>query len=95
MKCKRCGVDSPFHWTERTEPSIFAQDQYFRAKNDAGQTAGQIVTEIREKNKAAGKPVSKLYNLENKRTAKEKVEQILAFKFFGTFTKAVAAKGKA
>lgn len=95
MKCKRCVADSPFHWAEHKEPSIFAKDSFFCAKNSAGQTAGQIVTAIREKNKAEGKPVSKLYNLENKKTVKQKIEQILEFRFFGTFTKAVATKGKA
>jgi hypothetical protein len=31
MKCK-CHPDSPFHWAQNKQPSIFLQDQQFRAK---------------------------------------------------------------
>ena len=31
MKCK-CHPDSPFHWRENVQPSIFVQDIAFRAK---------------------------------------------------------------
>jgi len=34
MKCK-CHPDSPFHWRENVQPSIFVRDIAFRAKGIA------------------------------------------------------------
>jgi hypothetical protein len=31
MKCK-CHLESPFHWAHNRQPSIFANDLYFRPK---------------------------------------------------------------
>lgn len=74
--------NNPFNWRLRTEPSIFAKDIYFRMRSD-GKTDSQRVSEIVEAKKVNGKSPTVVHGL-----GKSKEEKILAYKHFGTYSKA-------
>lgn len=78
--------NSPFNWYLRNGPSIFAQDPYFRPKAD-GKTDSQRATDTVEKRRVNGIDPGTISNL-GKHT-KEKEAQLLAYKQFGTYSKAV------
>lgn len=80
---------SPFNWRMRTEPSIFAKDPYFRAKAD-GQTDSQRASATVEKRRKEGIDPGTITNLGKPSKAKE--QQILAYRQFGVYSKAVPSK---
>ena len=77
--------NSPFNWYLRNGPSIFAQDPYFRPKAD-GKTDSQRATDTVEKRRVNGIDPGTISNL-GKHT-KEKEAQLLAYRQFGTYSKA-------
>lgn len=78
--------NSPFNWHLRTEPSIFAKDPYFRAKAD-GKTDSQRATDtVENRRKNTGKDHGTIAALG--KMTKEKEAKLLAYKHFGTYTKA-------
>lgn len=79
-----CHPDSPFHWAQKQQPSIFAKDNTFTAKNKEGQSIGQIVTTRLDKLREEGQAVGKISGL-----SKKNEEAILAYKQFGIYSKAV------
>jgi hypothetical protein len=81
---------SPFNWYLRTEPSIFAQDAYFRPKGAQGRTGSQIMTEYVEKKRSEGIEPGSIIGLG--KLSKEKEERLLAYKHFGTYSKAKPTK---
>ena len=84
-----CHPDSPFHWAEKQQPSIFAKDNTFTAKNKEGQSIGQIVTTRLDKLRDEGQQVGKISGL-----SKKNEEAILAYKQFGIYSKAVPSVRK-
>lgn len=83
--------NSPFNWRMRTGPSIFAKDPYFRAKVD-GLTDSQRVSQIVETRRLNGKIPVVVYGLGNKDTVKDKENKLLAYKQFGTYSRAQPSK---
>lgn len=81
-----CHPDSPFHWRERSTPSIFAQDHTFCPKGAKGQTAGQMQTDKIEERRANGEAVGYLHGIGQQTVEKEK--RLLAYKQFGIYSKA-------
>lgn len=77
--------NSPFNWRLRTGPSIFAQDHYFRPKAD-GKTDSQRATDTVEKRRVNGVDPGTINNLG--KHSKEKEAALLAYKHFGTYSKA-------
>jgi hypothetical protein len=90
MKCN-CHPDSPFHWRERTEPSIFAKDLYFMAKGAQGLSGSHIAAIVTEDQRKQGKPDT-LYNVGKKHTKRS--EKIVAYKHFGVYSAAAPSKKK-
>ena len=84
---KKLDPNSPFNWRMRTEPSIFAKDISFRAKGTQGKTAGQIMSEVVENRRKNGVDPGTISNLG--KYTKEKEQQILAYKQFGVYSKAM------
>lgn len=74
---------SPFNWRQRMEPSIFAQDTYFRTRTD-GKTDSQRATEVVERKKVDGVSPPVVRGI----SKKERTEKALAYKHFGVYTKA-------
>lgn len=85
MTCK-CHPDSPFHWRERTEPSIFAADPTFMAKGMTGKSGSQLATDVVEEKRKEGKMHGSIPNLGSR--SKQKEEQLLAYKQFGIYSRA-------
>lgn len=80
--------NNPFNWRHRTEPSIFAKDVYFRTRSD-GKTDSQRASDVVEAKKINGKSPTVVYGLgEPKTKAKSKTDKLLAYKHFGTYSKA-------
>lgn len=79
-------INSPFNWRMRTEPSIFAKDPYFRPKAD-GKTDSQRATDTVEARRKEGIDPGTLYGIGKQNRTKE--EQMLAYKQFGTYSKAI------
>lgn len=78
MTCE-CHPQSPFHWKDHPQPSIFVKDIAFRA-------TGVIVTET-------GSYLSKA--AEDKRRSKEmKEKEMTAYKQFGVYTRAIIKPSK-
>ena len=46
-----CHPQSPFHWAQNPQPSIFMADLHFRAKNTAEKTSAQRVADSEEREK--------------------------------------------
>jgi hypothetical protein len=84
-----CHPDSPFHWAEKQQLSIFARDNTFTAKNKEGQSIGQIVTTRLDKLREEGQAVGKISGL-----SKKNEDAILAYKQFGVYSKAVPSVRK-
>ena len=82
-------INNPFNWRMRTRPSIFANDPAFRAKAD-GKTDNQRATETVQRRRDQGVDPVKLYGIG--KPTKEKEERLLAYKQFGTYSKAVPSK---
>ena len=78
--------NSPFNWKQRKEPSIFATDPYFRTKSD-GKTDSQRATDAVERRRMEGVDPGTISNLG--KPSKEKEAQLLAYRHFGTYSKAV------
>ncbi len=78
--------NNPFNWRMRTEPSIFAQDPQFRPKGADGKTGGQIMTEVLDKRRATGKDPGTIFGIGVQ--DKEKEERLLAYRQFGTYSRA-------
>lgn len=83
MKCK-CHPDSPFHWKDNPQPSMFFNDQFFRASK-TGQSVSQASTAQVEKARAEGTMAGFLRGI-----SKNREEEILRIRNFTTFTLAVA-----
>lgn len=84
--------NNPFNWRERTEPSIFAKDPYFRPKGPEKRTGSQIMTDYVEKKRAEGIEPGSIVGLG--KLTKEKEDRLLAYKHFVTYSKAVASVKK-
>ena len=84
--------NSPFNWHMRTEPSIFAQDAYFRPKGPEKRTSGQIMTEVLDKRRATGKDPGTIFGIGVQ--DREKEERLLAYRQFGTYSKATPSTKK-
>lgn len=82
MKCK-CPENSPFHWAERTTPSIFANDPQFMAKGDKALSAGHIASEVVKKKRKNNINHGTIYGLN-----KDREEAIIKAKRFHVFSKA-------
>lgn len=80
---------NPFLWAKYPRPSIFMQDPYFRAKAD-GKTDSQRATDTVEARRTQGVDPGKLYGLGAMTEEKEK--RMLAFKQFGTYSRAQPGK---
>lgn len=80
---------SPFNWKLDPRPSIFAQDVHFRPRADS-KTAGQAATDALDARRAAGPDPSTIHGLGS--PTKEKELAMLAYKQFGTYSRATAAK---
>jgi hypothetical protein len=85
MKCK-CHPDSPFHWAHNPRPSLFAQDQLFKAKGADGLSTSQIASVAVEDQRKVGKNVGSIKNLGAQ--TKEKELALIAYKQFGTYSRA-------
>ena len=83
---------NPFNWRMRTEPSIFARDPHFRAKGPEGKTTSQIMTDFVERQRANGIEPGSINGLG--KPSKEKEERLLAYKHFGTYSKAAPSTKK-
>jgi len=84
--CK-CHPDSPFLWASNPRDSIFMKDHTFRAKGEDGtKTTSQIATDVVEKQRKEGKMPGSIANIGKFTKAKE--DAVLAYKQFGTFTRA-------
>lgn len=77
--------NNPFNWRLRTGPSIFAQDPYFRPKAD-GKTDSQRASDTVEARRKEGVDPGTLYGIG--KPSKSKEEQMLAYKQFGTYSRA-------
>ena len=84
-KCK-CHPDSPFHWRENVQPSIFMADPVFRAKGAEGKSTSQLATEYVDSQRELGKMHGSIPNLG--RNTKEKEAALIAYKQFGIFSRA-------
>jgi hypothetical protein len=84
--CK-CHPDSPFLWASNPRESMFMQDHTFRAKGEDGtKTTSQIASDVVEKQRKEGKMPGSIANIGKFTKAKE--DAVLAYKQFGTFTRA-------
>lgn len=81
-KCQ-CHPDSPFHWKDNPQPSMFFNDQFFRASK-TGQSVSQASTAQVEKAREDGKMAGFLRGI-----SKNREEEILRVRNFTTFTLAV------
>lgn len=79
--------NSPFNWRMRTEPSIFAQDPYFKPKSD-GKTDSQRASDIVEAKKVNGKAPPVVHGL----SRKQQTDKLLEYKQFGTYSRAQPGK---
>lgn len=77
--------NSPFNWRMRKEPSMFATDPYFKMKAD-GKTDSQRAMDTVESRRKQGDDPGTLYGIG--KPTKEKEEKLLAYKQFGTYSKA-------
>ena len=78
-------MTSPFKWWESREPSIFAQDPYFRAPS-SGKTNSEAQTEQVQRRRAQGELPGHIHNLG--KPSKKREEQLLAYRQFGVYSKA-------
>ena len=85
MTKKDLDPNNPFNWRLRTEPSIFAKDIYFRTKSD-GKSDSQRSSEVASTRRKKGTDPVDLYALGKSHKARQ--EKLLAYKHFGTYTKA-------
>lgn len=83
--------DSPFNWRNRTTPSIFATDPQFCPKA-GGKTGSQIASESVEARRVNGIDPKAVYNVGNQ--TKEREARVLAYKQFGTYSRAVPSVKK-
>lgn len=83
---------SPFNWRMRTEPSIFAKDVQFRAKGPEGRSGSQIMSEYVERKRAQGEEVGTIHRLGGRSASQQREKELLAYKQFGVYSKAVASK---
>lgn len=81
-----CHPDSPFHWRERSTPSVFAQDHTFCAKGAQGKTNSQLQTDQIEARRIKGEDAGYIYGLGKHTVEKEK--KLLAYKQFGIYSQA-------
>ena len=84
--------NNPFNWRLRTEPSIFYKDITFRAKGPDGKSASQISAEFVENKRMQGIEPGAITGLG--KPSKEKEARLLAYKQFGTYSKAVPSTKK-
>lgn len=85
MKCK-CQPNSPFHWRENQQDSMFMRDHTFRAKGVEGKSGAQIATDFVESQRQMGKNVGTIKKLGTQ--TKEKELALIAYKQFGIFSRA-------
>lgn len=85
MKCK-CQPNSPFHWRENPQDSMFMRDHTFRAKGVEGKSGAQIATDFVESQRQMGKNVGTIKKLGTQ--TKEKELALIAYKQFGIFSRA-------
>lgn len=85
MKCK-CQPNSPFHWRENLQESMFMRDHTFRAKGVEGKSGAQIATDFVESQRQMGKNVGTIKKLGTQ--TKEKELALIAYKQFGIFSRA-------
>ena len=78
-------MTNPFKWRESREPSIFAQDPYFRAPS-SGKTNSEAQTEQVQRRREQGELPGHIHNLG--KPSKKREEQLLAYKQFGIYSKA-------
>lgn len=81
---------SPFNWRENKEPTIFYKDPHFRAKGPTGRSGSQIMADWVEQRRADGFEPSVVNNLGS--DTKEKEERMLAYRQFGTYSRAQPGK---
>ena len=89
MTCN-CHPNSPFLWANNPRDSIFMADQTFRAKGKDGRGGSEISSATVEAQRRMGKMPGTIHRLGT--TTKEKEEALIAFKQFGIYSRAVAAK---
>lgn len=76
---------SPFNWRMRTEPSIFAKDVHFRPRKE-GKSNGEVQSDVIERKREQGELPGHIEGLG--KSNKSKTERLLAYKHFGTYTRA-------
>lgn len=81
---------SPFNWKLYPRPSIFATDPSFRAGKD-GKSVSEAQSAHLNKRREEGENVGYLHGIGKKNDSK--VEQMLAYRPFGVFSRA-KSKGK-
>lgn len=86
-KCQ-CHPDSPFHWKDNPQPSMFFNDQFFRASK-TGQSVSQASTAQVEKARAEGTMAGFLRGV-----SKNREEEILRIRNFTTFSLAANTDAK-
>ena len=91
MACK-CHPDSPFLWRKNPRDSLFMADHTYRAKGKDGRGGSEISSASVEAQRKLGKSPGTIHRLGA--TTKEKEAAMLAFKNFGVYSRAVAAKAK-
>ena len=84
---------SPFNWRLNNEPSIFAKDPAFRPRKD-GKTSSQIQSEVVDERRSTGENVGSLHGMGNSttKTPDERINTLVAYKQFGTYSKAHPSK---
>ncbi len=84
--CK-CHPNSPFLWASNPRDSMFMQDHTFRAKGaDGTKTTATIASDVVERQRKEGKMPGSMANIGKHTKAKENA--LLAYKQFGTHTRA-------
>lgn len=78
-KCK-CPPDSPFHWMDNRQPSMFMQDPVFRA----GAKLSQTQTAVVERERIKGRDISHIAGL----SAKTHAERVINVKQFTIYSRA-------
>ena len=85
MNCK-CHPDSPFHWAHNPRDSMFMADHTFRAKGAEGKSGSQVASDFVESQRKLGKTPGTVHKLGSRK--KEKELAVLAFKQYGTYSRA-------
>ena len=83
MTCT-CHPLSPFHWQQNPRPSIFADDQAFKAKPNSDKTSSQSASEVVARKRKDNIHHGTVYGL-----TKDREEAMTRAKYFHMYSKAV------